>query len=82
MFSNYGRSLELKKIRSNYTIYTVKTKLGYARTNFGKGKILFHQGKDEFGCVNSVRLPCDAFRVLGQSPDVVLFPQNCQGKAL
>ena len=62
-------------------IYTTE-KNGQARINFGKGKILFHQSKDEFGSVNCHYL-ADDFRVSGQRPDVVLFQKNnCQGKAV
>ena len=54
-------------------IYTTKNRLG-------KGKILLHQGKDEFGFVDCAYL-ADALRVLGR-PDVLLFHKNCQGKAV
>ena len=47
-------------------VYTAEFIL--ALVDFGKGKILFHQGKDEFVCVNCAYL-ADAFWVLGQRPD-------------
>ena len=52
-------------------IYTTEKKTSQARTNFGKVKILFRQGKDGFGCVNCDYLTV-AFRVLGQRPDVII----------